>query len=326
VPGARRKGLARVHAIVGDGRSGFDSQRAEEALSSILGEFLGASGSEVERLRGDETTWARVLDSARTPSLFSPRRAIVVRGAEALKGDAEGLSGYLDDPNPDVVVVLVAVKPDGRRVAWKTVLAKANVVKAEPLKGKALRAYVGRELQRRKLPLTEEALDELIEHVGQDLRRLLGEVDKLEAFWDGKGPLSAETVAAVSGRGLAPPLYRLGDALLARRKAEVLALTEEVLGEGESGPLVLGALYRALRQVRGVQALGGTRASRQDLASRLRIPPFKIDDVLAAARRWPEGDLRRAVQAFGRADRQMKLGRDPRVVLCAAVVESCGLR
>jgi DNA polymerase-3 subunit delta len=267
-----------------------------------------------------------MLDSARSSSLFAPRRAVVVRGAEALKGDAQGLGEYLADPNPDVVVVLVAAKPDARRTAWKTVLAQAKVLKMGPLKGQALRAHVAQELRRRKLPLSEEALDELIERVGQDLRRLLGEVDKLEAFWDGGGPLSAETVAAVSGRGLAPPLYRLSDALLARRVEEVLALTEEVLGEGESGPLVLGALYRALRQVRGVHALGGGRRGRQDLASRLRIPPFKMDDVLAAARRWPGGDLRKAAAAFGRADRQVKLGRDPRVVLCAAVVEACGGR
>jgi DNA polymerase III subunit delta len=325
VAAGKAKGSAGVHAIVGDGRAGFDSYRAEESLAAILEKFLGAGAGEVETLRGDESTWVRVLDSARTPSLFAPRRAIVVRGAEALKGDAQGLGEYLDDPNPGVVVVLVAAKPDGRRSAWKTVLAKAAVLKVEPLKGKTLRAHVAQALQRRKLPLTDDALDELIERVGQDLRRLLGEVDKLEAFWDGKGAVSAETVAAVSGRGLAPPLYRLGDALLSRQVGGLLALTEEVLAEGESGPLVLGALYRALRQVHGVHALGGARAGRQSLASRLRIPPFKIDDVLAGARRWPEQDLRRALQAFGRADRQMKLGRDPRVVLSAVVVEACGL-
>jgi DNA polymerase-3 subunit delta len=324
---ATRKATSSVHAIVGDGRSGFDSVRAEEELASILAAFLGGHASDasaIETLRGDETTWTRVLDSARTPSLFSPRRAVVVRGAEALKGDAQGLDGYLDDPNPDVAVVLVAAKPDGRRVAWKAILAKARVVKAEPLKGSALRRYVSQELKRRNLPLREDALDELLERVGQDLRRLLGEIDKLEAFWDGHGPLSAETVAAVSGRGLAQPLYRLGDALVARRAHEVLSLAEELLAEGEAGPLVLGTLYRSLRQVRGVKALGGSRTSRQEIASRLRIPPFKMDDVLAASRRWPDADLRRALQAFGRADRQMKLGRDPRVVLCAAVIEACG--
>jgi DNA polymerase-3 subunit delta len=319
-----RRGSAGVHAIVGDTKAGFDSYRAEEALEAILAESLGAERDEaVQVFRGDETTWGRILDSARTSSLFAPRRAIVVRGAEAIKGDPQDLDAYLGDPSPDVTLIFLAAKPDGRKVAWKRLLEKASVVKAEPLKGRSLRAYVIAELRKRNLALMDEALEELLERVGQDLRRLMGEIEKLEAFADGKEPLTAEAVAAVLGRGIAPPLYRLGDALSARRAAEVVSLSEILLEEGESALLILAALYRALRQVRGARALGRGRGQRQELASRLRIPPFKVDDVLAAARLWSEGDLRRAMAAFGRADRLLKTGGQPRVVLSAAVVEAC---
>jgi DNA polymerase III subunit delta len=313
-----------VHAIVGDARNGFDSFRAEEALEALLTETIGSDrGEALQVFRGDEATWNRVLDAARTPSLFVPRRAIVVRSAEALKGDAQGVEAFLDDPNPSVALILIAPKPDGRKAVWKRLLDRARVVKAEPLKGRALRARVVDELRRRRLDLDDQATDALIERVGQDLRRLMGEIDKLEAFAAGAGSLTAETVAAVLGRGIAQPLYRLTDALLARKAAEVLALAEEVLDEGEAPPLVLGALYRAIRQVRGAHALGGARASQQEIASRLRMPPFKVPDVLEAARRWPEKDLRRALSAFGQADRRLKTGGEPRVVLSAAVVEAC---
>jgi len=314
---------AGVHAVVGDAR-GFDSYRAEEAIETLLAETLGADRSDaVQVCYGGETTWNRVLDSARTPSLFAPRRVVVVRGAEGLKGDPEGVEAYLDDPSPDVGLILVAAKPDGRKVVWKLILGRADVVKAEPLKGRALRGYVVEALRRRRLSLNDEALDALLEMVGQDLRRLMGEVEKLEAFSSGEGRLTAETVAAVLGRAIAQPLYRLSDALLARRPAEVLALAEEVLDEGEAPPLVLATLYRALRQLMGVHALGGTRAPRQELTSRLRIPPFKVGDVIEASRRWPEKDLQRAISAFGRADARLKTGSDARVVLSAAVVEAC---
>jgi DNA polymerase-3 subunit delta len=319
-----RRQPAAVHAIVGDAKAGFDSYRAEESLEAILAESLGTERQEaVQVFRGDETTWGRILDSARMSSLFSPRRAIVVRSAEAIKGDADELEAYLEDPNPDVTLVFMAAKPDGRKVAWKRLVQKATVTKVEPLKGRSLRTYVGHELQRRHLVLRDEALEELLERVGQDLRRLMGEIDKLAAFSDGKEPITADTVSAVLGRGLAPPLYRVGDALSARRAAEVIALAESLMDEGESAILILGALFRALRQVRGARALGASRGRRQEMAARLRIPPFKVDDVLAAARLWPETDLKRALVAFGRADRLLKTGGEPRVVLSAAVVEAC---
>jgi DNA polymerase-3 subunit delta len=322
VAGGRQR--AAVHAIVGDAKAGFDSYRAEECLEGILGESLGAERHEaVQVFRGDETTWGRILDSARMSSLFSPRRAIVVRSAEAIKGDAEELEAYLEDPNPDVTLVFIAAKPDGRKAAWKRLLQKATVAKVEPLKGRSLRTYVTQELQRRQLVLRPEALEELLERVGQDLRRLMGEIDKLVAFSDGAEPLTADTVSAVLGRGLAPPLYRVGDALAARRAAEVISLADSLMDEGESAILILGALFRALRQVRGARGLSASRGRRQEMASRLRIPPFKVDDVVAAARLWAEPDLKRAMTAFGRADRLLKTGGEPRVVLSAAVVEAC---
>lgn len=314
---------AGVHAILGS-----DSFRAEEALEALLDRAVGRDRQDaVQVLRGDETSWGRVVESAGMRSLFADRRAIVVRGAEGLKGEGEGLAGYLDDPTPGVTLVLLAAKPDKRRALWKKILDKAEVVTVEPLKGRALRAFVEDRLRQRSLRLTEDGLEELLERVGQDLRRLMGEVDKLEAFaGGGRGPLSAEEVAAVLGRGLARPLYRLGDAMAARRPAELLEGLEEILEDGESPQRLLAALHRSLRQVRGAKALKEARASREAIVSRLGLLPFKAGDVLEAASRWSEAELREALRALGLADRRMKTGTDARAAFAAAVAEACRRR
>ena len=124
---AGRRGSAGVYAIVGDTKAGFDSYRAEEALEPLLAESLGPERAEaVQVFRGDETTWGRILDAARMSSLFAARRAVVVRGAEGLKGDPQDLDAYLDDPTPGVTLIFLAAKPDGRKVAWKRLLEKAE--------------------------------------------------------------------------------------------------------------------------------------------------------------------------------------------------------
>ena len=128
------------------------------------------------------------------------------------------------------------------------------------------------------------------------------------------------------GRGLARPLYRLGDAMAARRPAEVMALMQEILGDGEPPLLVLSALHRALRTARGARALAQARVPREAVAARLRVPPFKVDDVLASARRWSEEDLRAALQALDQADRRMKTGAEPMSALAAAVASCCARR
>jgi len=311
-----------VHAILGP-----DSFLAEEALEPLLQEALGKDREgALQVLHGDETTWGRLVETARTGSLFVSRRAIVVRGADGLKGDEEAIAAYLDDPSPEVTLVLMAVKADRRRAAWKQITSKAKVHSADPKKGQALRGYVADHLRRRGLRLDRDALEELIERVGQDLRRLMGEVDKLEAWAGDERTLTAEDVAAVSGRGLARPLYKLGDAIAERNPAAALAFIDELLENGEEGPLILGTLHRSLRQMRALLALRKGRVSRDEIAARL-LPgnmAFKLPSLLAASERWSEPELGRALLALAVADRGLKTGVDAGVALAAVVAEACG--
>ncbi|HWX23712.1 MAG TPA: DNA polymerase III subunit delta, partial [Vicinamibacteria bacterium] len=303
--------------------AGADSFLADEALRETLAARGGQEADSVESFRGEETTWARVLDLCRTGSLFAPQRAVVIRNAEALKGGEEGeVEAYLDAPNPGVTLVLVAAKPDRRRTLWKVLLARAGVISAEPPKGRALRGYVTDLVRKRRLAVSDEGFEEILERVGGDLRRLVGEVDKLEAFAGGKR-LSAEDVASVLGRGAAPPLYRLADAFAARRATEVLDLLERLLAEGEPPLKILGTLHRSLRQVRGAAALRAARAPREVFASKLGVPPFKVGDLIEASKGWSEGQLKRALGALGAADRRLKTSGEPRVTLSVATLEAC---
>ena len=307
---------------------GSDSYLAEQALESLLQAAVGDERADaVQVLRGDETTWPRILEAARTGSLFATRRAVVVRNADAIKGEGEEVEGYLDDPSPGTALILMAVKFDKRKKPWKAVLDRAQAVAVAPLKGGALKGRVRDEVRRRKLSLAEGALEELIETVGQDLRRLMGELDKLEAFATGrKEPLSADDVSAVLGRALGQPIYLMSDALGERKPVVVLAQLEKLLDEGEPALKLLGALHRALRQVRAARAMNAARVPPRAIAQKLLPPPvaFKVDALLAASRQWTDEDLKAALVALDRADRGIKNGGDARAALSVAVVEACG--
>jgi DNA polymerase-3 subunit delta len=307
---------------------GSDSYLAELALEDLLQAAVGPERADaVQVFRGDETTWPRVLEAARTGSLFATRRAVVVRNADAIKGEGEEVKAYLDDPAPGTALIFMAVKPDKRKTLWKKILERAQAVPAEPLKGRALRGRVVEEVRRRRLPLADDALQELLDAVGQDLRRLVGELDKLEAFAAGRdGKLSADDISAVLGRGIGQPLYKMADAFSARRPDAVLAMLEVALEEKTPDLVLLKVLHNAVRQVRAARALRDARVPRPAIAARLLPGPmaFKIDALMDATSAWSEDALKVALVALDRADRAIKNGADSRVALGVAVVEACG--
>jgi DNA polymerase III subunit delta len=342
---------APIQAIVGE-----DSYLAEAALALVLKDAVGGDQQEsVTLLYGDEKKWEDVLGAARAGSLFAASRAVVVRRAELLKyasapsddepagetkGRGKGRSGPVEDPveayaaapAADATLVLLAARPDKRRRPWKNLLAREAIASgavvlhdAAPRKGRALRTHVEQELKRRGVRFSREALDQLLEEVGQDLRRLMGEVDKLEAWADGRREITGEDVAAVLGHGLGQPLYLLSDAFAARETARSLELLERLLADGEEGLRVLATLHRTLRQVRGAVSLGEARVPRPQIAARL-LPPnmqFKLDALMGASRRWSEPELARALEVLAQTDRLMKRGADPAVALTGAVVAAC---
>lgn len=319
------KASAGVYAVVGG--KAFDSYQAEQEVEKIVAAAVGDERADaLEVLRGDETGWGRVVEAARTGSLFAPRRAVVVRGAEALKGEGAEMEAYLDDPAPSVALVLVAAKVDKRKAVWKSIVDRASVTVVEPLKEAALRRRVADEVRQRKLRVSEDGIAELVERVGPDLRRMMGELEKLEAFAAGGETLTAEQVAAVLGRGRAQPLYKLGDALAARRSAEALGLMEELLDEGEEALRILGTFHRSLRQVRGALGLKAARAPRDQMLSALKLNgpfAFKLNHLLDAAAGWSDAELGRALAALERADGRIKSGAEPRSTLVSAVMEAC---
>ena len=129
-------------------------------------------------------------------------------------------------------------------------------------------------------------------------------------------------MARVSGRGLGRPLYILADAFGQRDLPKALEEMSAAMEEGESAQLVLSALHRSLRQVRGVRQMSEARMRRDEIARRLSLPgnmTFKVPSLVEAARRWSDQDLAVALEALGRADRAVKRGVDGGAVLAAAV-------
>ncbi|MCU0241394.1 MAG: DNA polymerase III subunit delta [Vicinamibacteria bacterium] len=311
-----------LYAIVGQ-----DGFLAERALRGIVEPLTARVGPEmVETLDGGDCTWARIIDIARSGSLFVTERVVVVRKCENVKGEEDSLVAFIQAPHPDVHLVLMAEKPDRRRTVWRRIDDAGEMILVEPLKGKALRAYVADELRRRKLKVGEDILIELIERFGQDLRRLVGEIDKLEAFLVDRPNASVEELASVLGRSMGQPLYKLSDAYTARDRETVIVLMEEALAAGEAPLRILATFHRATRQMAAARSLGRATGTGFELAALLKVPAFKVGDVMAAARAWKPADVRTAYSALLRADRRIKTGAEPTTALSSVVVEILGKR
>lgn len=288
------------------------------------------AGFNVDVFEAGETPIGRVIDSANTMPMMARRRLIILRGIERLdKGDddkgkvspTDALAEYVSSPSPSTCLVIVGQKLDGRR-KLSTVSKKANIiVECAPLRPHQLGQFVRDECKRRGHSIASDVSDALCDLVGSELAGLIDAVERLSLYVGEKQPITEEAVHACIARVRVGSVWGLSDAVAARDRATALRLLNENYDPRDRGLPLHGLLASSIRKMLKMRALLEAGAGVDDAAKQAGFPPFKARDAAAQAKRFPPGELERAVAIFAEADLALKGSkRPPLLVLEEAII------
>jgi len=174
----------------------------------------------------------RLLGEARSRPFGPPPRVLTVKNPPFGGDDWNALADYLEEPNPDTVILLLMEdKLDERLRFSKKIKAAESEVDCRPLKGEALVKWLAAELKNRGLSADRQVCALIIELAGDNPRLLTGEAEKLSLYL-GKGQkLSAELVRELIRPILDTQLYHLTDHLGRGRLKEALTDLLEILSD-----------------------------------------------------------------------------------------------
>jgi DNA polymerase-3 subunit delta len=199
-------------------------------------------------------------------------------------------------------------------------------VPAPPLAGRALASWLRAHAQARGYELREDAAGLLVELSGDDLTRLVGEVEKaaLAGGPDNRRVTVAE-IRAVVGEHRLRHVFDLTRALSVRDTASALTVLESLLNAGEEPLAVLGMLTREARATwQAVDALRAGRAP-DEIARSLRRPPAAATALLERARSLSGPTAARHLARCWDVERRLKLGGAARPELSLLVADLCAV-
>jgi DNA polymerase III subunit delta len=245
-----------------------------------------------------ETTRVKVTDLTApelaelvSPSLFAERRVIVLEGAqEAGKDIAASIAAYVKAPADSVQ--LVVLHNGGGRKPGKDLIAAMRSAAAQVVdcpkitKPGEREAFVRNEIRRVSGRADAEAIRELIDSVGSDLRELAAASAQLVA--DTNGEVTVDAVRRYH-RGKADVTgFVVAEKAVTGDVAGALEMLRWALQLGVPHVLVADALADAVRTVAKVAGAG--RADPYQLAGQLGMPAWKVRKAMAQSRGWhPEG-------------------------------------
>ena len=305
---------------------GSESALADRALSKIIAE-LKADNAEISTLFAGDIAVGEISD-ALSPSLFSERRALILRDLQDLAEEAKiEITRYLDQIDPTLTLVLVhkgGVK--GKALLDQIKKAKPELIACDPLKKESEKEEFVKnlllDLGRKASPA---AISALVNATGTDLRELSASVSQLAADTPA-GVIEESHVNKYHQGKIETTGFDVADRVMEGNFAESLLTLRHALTTGTDPVMITSAIASSLRGIAKVSSINRAQKS-FELAGELAMAPWQIDKARRQLNGWNANTLTAAVEAIAKCDAQVKGGSsDPVYALEQALSRICAAR
>lgn len=293
------------------------------------------------RLDLEETTLEAVIDDARSLSLFTAQRALVVSNAEAAlprgkgaaaedeekpRGTAAGaaaLERYLKDPAPGVTLVFEAARFDFHGEDKKKLERVRDfysdvpvVVEFAPMSAAQARQFAGKLAERAGVEIGATELDLLVEALGAEAGRIATEIEKLRLY--GKR-IGEEEISKLVPEARDSTIFALVGALGRGDRAASLDTLDTLIRQSEYLPLALSFLATQFRLALAAKEAGLRSAQQiQGHFAKQGMPmwPSRAEQVYQTVSKFSRGKLEAGLKTIYEADRSLRdIRPDDRVVM-----------
>jgi DNA polymerase-3 subunit delta len=308
--------LKAAYLVHGDDEAKLDSWR-QRLRARARDE--GPSTS-LEILAGEDLTADAFVEATGALTLSVGRRYVLADGVDRWKEkEVKQAAEALQALPPDTVVLLIAYGKVSSRAKPPRYPAPEALIKAVTAIGGEVQlceapspskypAWTVKQAAELGLVVSDEAAHALVERVGTDdnrkvrQRRLVRELEKLSVYAPEGGRVDLETVEAATMSDVEARVYELADAVIDGDHERALLLAEDLRDRGAEMMHIVFGMLRQLRQARRAAAMLDAGASKQEIASALRVPPFIANQIAARAGRADAAKLERTLEKLAELD------------------------
>ncbi|GAA4450617.1 DNA polymerase III subunit delta [Nibrella saemangeumensis] len=306
----RNKRLVPVYLIHGDEPYYLD--RIADELEKVAVP-VAERGFNQFVLFGKDTDVGAVLNYARRYPFMAERQLVLVKEAQQIAGigDKSGqqlLEDYAANPLSSTILMLCFVKEDGKagldeRKTWvKAFGQKGVLLGVKKMYDNKLVDWVAEYCHEQGAKVSPKACQMLVDAIGNDLKRLASEIDKILLNLHVGEEIAAGTVERLVGISKEYNVFELQKALVQRDVVKANRIVDYFGRNAKDNPLImiLTQLFQYFSRVLMVQA--SKDQSEKAVAALLAINPFFAKGYLSAARTFPLPKVVAIIHAIRRSD------------------------
>ncbi|RYU97243.1 DNA polymerase III subunit delta [Emticicia agri] len=263
-------------------------------------------------LFGKDLTAGALLNYARRFPMMAERQLIIVKDAQQIQGidqkeNQKLIEDYALQPLTSTILVLAFSNAQDERKSWVKAFGKNGVLfNSKKFYDNQLPEFLAGFCHSQGVKISMKAIQLLIEHIGNDLKRLTSELDKVVLNVKLGEGIDADTIQKFVGISKEYNVFELQKALIQR---DVVKANQIIIYFGHNpkdNPIqpVLIILYNFFSKVILVHATNDK--SEGAVASLLKVNSFFAKDYLNAARSYSLHKLTSVIHSLKIADMKAK--------------------
>jgi DNA polymerase-3 subunit delta len=252
-------------------------------------------------LYGKDSDWTDVVNACRRFPMFADKQVVILKDAAALKGFNE-LAGYLEKPSLTTIFLIEHrfKKADGRSKVVKWAREKGYCFTSEKVNDDHMPAWIQNQGKEMGFHIGEREAQILATYLGNDLQKIVNEIEKVRINVPDEKELSAALIQKYIGISREYNVFEFPEALTGGDRDKLYRMLAYFLANPKSAPmpLLIGSFYSHFNRLYQANFVKGK--SDKDAATALGMSPYRIKDVMNAARNWPQERVERCLMILSK--------------------------
>lgn len=255
---------------------------------------------------GPEVDMPTVIDLAKRYPMMSPVQLVLVKEAQGIARDWELLAKYLENPQPQTVLVLCYrhKKLNKNSKAYKAINSVGVVFEKNKLRDYEVPGWIANVVQKKGYSITQTGAVLIAESLGNDLGKIANELSKVYISMPEGGTINEDVIETNIGISKEYNAFELQNAIGRRDVVQCNKIVNHFAANPKDNPiqLVIASLYGYFIKV----MLYHQEPDKNKAASVLKVSPYFLKDYEKAAQNYSLGKLASCIGYLYEADLKSK--------------------
>lgn len=277
-----------------------------------------------KKRKGEETSAEAAAPAATSTTDAKGRKKKSGKsGSESRAGFEKGLATAIPDlPETTILLVVVDEELSASSPLLKAAEEHGTVIQCTLPRGAALESWIKKRAQSIGTKINGEAVSLLANFIGQQLRLLANELDKLSTYVGAGNTIEASHVRLLCAEVQEARIFDLTDALAQRNLTQALNLLHDLLADGLHPLALLPTITSQVRNLLLVKELSASGLRAAQIASAIGSPPFVVEKALRNISKFSTIQLEHTYHKLLDTDAALKRSRlTPEMALDLLVVQ-----